>query len=221
MEWWNDIVDWFESETGQLIVYGAIVPFVAIVVGGVVAALITRGALKRLVSQRERETRAAAVAALIAAGHTAARWHTQPPQTREHFETLAQHADVQVRLLPLPGAGLAADWAAHELADMRTNSVSFSFQADQTLTEYRDRLVEWLHRPGKARKLFAADLDRWRYDRAESVDPVVLQQQEWAEQQFTATTHTTPDRAADVPVGSDAETQVLEARTDEPAKSKR
>ena len=40
MQWWNDIVDWFRSETGQLIVFGAIIPFVAIVVAGIVAAAI-------------------------------------------------------------------------------------------------------------------------------------------------------------------------------------
>jgi len=206
MEWWSNLVDWFGSEDGRLIVLGAIIPFVAIVVAGIVAASIGRAAVRRLVGQRERETRAAAVAALIAAGQSATSWHTQPPQTREHFERLASQADVQVRLLPLTGASLAADWAAHELADMRTNSVSFSFQADQTLGEYRDRLVEWLHKPSKARKLFAADLDRWRYDEPAQVDPVVLQQQKWAEEQFTAATHTTPERSAEraLPATSDS-----------------
>ncbi len=205
MQWWNDIVDWFSSDSGQLVVYGAIIPFIAIVVAGLVAAAIGRGAVRRLVGQRDRETRASAVAALIAAGQTAARWHSQPPQTREHFEALAAAADVQVRLLPLNGAPLAADWAAHELADMRTNSISFSFQADQTLREYRDRLVEWLHRPSKAKRLFAADLERWRYDEPTKVDPVILEQQKWAEEQFAAesrsgsATNTTASAAAPAP----------------------
>lgn len=214
MEWWNNLVDWFGSEDGRLIVLGAIIPFVAIVVAGIVAGSIGRAAVRRLVSQRERETRAAAVAALIAAGQSATTWHTQPPQTREHFERLASQADVQVRLLPLTGASLAADWAAHELADMRTNSVSFSFQAEQTLSEYRDRLVEWLHKPSKARKLFAADLERWRYDEPTAVDPVVLQQQQWAEQQFTAATKSTPERAAERPLpGADSHTAAGDSAT--------
>ncbi|WP_181408460.1 hypothetical protein [Schumannella sp. 10F1B-5-1] len=211
MQWWNDLVDWFSSDQGQLVVFGAIIPFIAIVVGAVIAAAIGRGAVKRLVGQRDRETRSAAVAALISAGQTAARWHSQPPQTREHFETLAAAADVQVRLLPLPGAALAADWAAHELADMRTNSVSFSFQADQTLAEYRDRLVEWQAKPGRARKLFAADLDRWRYDEPQKVDPVVLQQQEWAEKQFTAATSEKPEKAAERPIAGTAATTATTA----------
>jgi type II secretory pathway pseudopilin PulG len=187
MQWWNDFVDWFYSDDGQRILVSAVIPFLAIVVAGIVAALIGRGATKRLVAQRDHETRAAAVSALISAGQNAARWHSQSPAAREHAEHLANDADVMVRLLPISGANYAADWAAHQLADMRVNSVSFSYQADQTLAEYRERLVLWLHRPNKGRKLFAADLERWRYEE-QATDPVILEQQQWAENQFTAAT---------------------------------
>ncbi|MFT4030702.1 MAG: hypothetical protein QM675_12580 [Protaetiibacter sp.] len=187
MQWWNDFVDWFYSDDGQRVLVTAVVPFVAIVLAGIIATLIGRGGVKRLVAQRDHETRAAAVTALISAGQNAARWHSQSPAAREHAEHLANDADVMVRLLPISGANYAADWASHQLADMRVNSVSFSYQADQTLSEYRERLVLWLHKPNKGRKMFAADLERWRYeDRA--ADPVIVEQQKWAEEQFTAVT---------------------------------
>lgn len=187
MQWWNDFVDWFYSDNGQRILVTAVIPFLAIVVAGIVAALIGRGATRRLVAQRDHETRAAAVTALISAGQNAVRWHSQSPAAREHAEHLANDADVMVRLLPISGANYAADWASHQLADMRVNSVSFSYQADQTLAEYRERLVLWLHKPTKGRKLFAADLERWRYEE-QGTDPVILEQQQWAENQFTAAT---------------------------------
>lgn len=187
MQWWNSFVDWFYSEDGQRILVTAVIPFVAIVLAGIIGALIGRGAVKRLVAQRDHETRAAAVTALISAGQNAARWHSQSPAAREHAEHLANDADVMVRLLPISGANYAADWAAHQLADMRTNSVSFSYQAEQTLAEYRERLVMWLHRPNKGRKMFAADLERWRYE-DQATDPVILEQQQWAEEQYTAAT---------------------------------
>lgn len=212
MELWNTIVDWFTSSDGQRIVYGAIIPFVAIVVAGLVAALIGRAATRRLAVQRDRETRASAVSALIAVGHTAARWHSQAPAVREHHEALASAADIQVRLLPLSGANLAADWAAHELADMRTNSVSFSFQAEQSLTEYRDRLVEWLHRPGKAKKLFSADLERWRYEEPKAVDPVLLEQQKWAQEQQAQ------NRPAASPAASNPVAAAVQRQKDEAAR---
>ena len=86
MQWWNDFVDWFYSEDGQRILVSVVIPFVAIVVAGFVAALIGRGATRRLVAQRDHETRAAAVTALISAGQNAARWHSQSPAAREHAE---------------------------------------------------------------------------------------------------------------------------------------
>jgi type II secretory pathway pseudopilin PulG len=199
MQWWNDFLDWIRSDAGWKIISTAVIPFVAIVVAGIIGAAIGRGATRRLIAQRDHEARASAVAALVAAGQGAATWHSQGPDAKQHAELLASQADVAVRLLPIAGAGLAADWAQHELREMRTNSVSFSYQAEQTLDEYRDRLVEWLHRPNRAKKLFAADLDRWDY--SDSVaDPVVLEQQRWAEEQYTAVAHQPATPAHDVPL---------------------
>jgi hypothetical protein len=199
MQWWNDFVDWIQTDDGSAVLTGAILPFAAIVVAGVIGAIIGRGATRRLVAQRDRETRASAVAALVSAGRAASTWHSLPPAAKEHSESLAGAADIQVRLLPVSGAGLAADWAEHQLADMRANSVNYTFQADQTLDEYRDVLVTWLRKPGKAKKLFADDLDRWKYDTSQP-DPVALEQQRWAEEQFTAATHTEPEHAPELPL---------------------
>jgi hypothetical protein len=218
MQWWNDILNWVHSVTGHALIVTAIIPFVAIVVAGIVGAAIGRGATRRLIGQRDYETRASAVAALVAAGQGAASWHGQVPASKEHSERLASQADVNVRLLPIPGARLAADWAAHQLREMRTNSVSYSYQAEQTLDEYRDRLVEWLHKPNRAKKLFTADLDRWQY--AESaVDPVVLEQQRWAEEQYTAATHETVDHQPDVPMTAPTAILPGQARADSTATS--
>jgi hypothetical protein len=205
MQWWNDFVDWLRTDDGWAVLTGAVFPFLAILVAGIIGAIIGRGSTRRLVAQRDNETRAAAVAALVTVGKAASVWHSLSPAAKEHSETLAAAADIQVRLLPISGAALAADWAEHQLADMRANSVNYSFQADQTLDEYRDLLVRWLHKPGKAKKLFADDLDRWRYDNSQP-DPVALEQQRWAEEQFTAATHTEPDHAGDVPLLGPAST---------------
>jgi hypothetical protein len=194
MTWWNDLIDWIRSDTGQTVIISVIIPFVAIVVAGIIGAAIGRGATRRLVGQRDHETRASAVTALIQAGQDAAKWHSQSAAAKEHAAHLASEADVMVRLLPISGAGLAADWATHQLSEMRTNSVSYSYAADQTFAEYRDRLVLWLHKPGRAKKLFTNDLQRWKYDDA-GPDPLVVQQQQWAEEQVTAVNHEVPEHA--------------------------
>ena len=164
MQWWNDLVTWLASDDGWRIVSGAVIPFIAIVLAGIIGAAIGRSGVRRLVEQRDRETRVAAVAALVTAGQNAVRWHSQGADAREHAQQVATEAHVAVRLLPVPGADLAADWAAHQLEAMRVNSVNFGLTADGTLGEYQNRLVEWLRHPKRAKNLFSSDLDKWDYE---------------------------------------------------------
>ena len=164
MQWWNDFVDWLASDAGWRILSGAIIPFVSIVLAGIIGAGIGRAGVRRLVDQRDHETRVAAVAALVTAGQNAVRWQSQGADAREHAQQVATEADVAVRLLPVPGADLAADWASHQLEAMRVNSVNFGLQAEDTLSEYQNRLVDWLRHPRKAKRLFSSDLDKWDYD---------------------------------------------------------
>ena len=179
-QWWNDLVSWLGSDEGFRILSATVFPFVAILVAGILAALIARSAVKRLLRHQNRELQASAVSALIGAGRKAAVWSSQSASEKEHVDNQASDAEVRVRLLPLPGASLAADWAVHQLREMKANSASFSFQADQTLQEYRDRLIAWQQRPKRAKRLFKDDLERWRFEQSNSPDPTVALQQEWA-----------------------------------------
>lgn len=180
MQWWNDVLSWFSSNDGQTVITSAIVPFVAILVAGIVAAAIGRGSTKRLLTLNDRENRIAAVATMIGAARRASVWNTLPLPEQQHADHVASEADVRVRLLAVPGSGLAADWATHEIATMKKNSVSFSFQAEQSLIEFRDRMVTWQAKPSRARKLFKADLESWAYDDAQNKSDIVSQQQAWA-----------------------------------------
>jgi hypothetical protein len=182
-EWWNDIVRWFASDDGWAVVTGAILPFLAILAAGIVAGLIARGSTKRLLAQHDRQHKAAAVAALISAGRRFATWNALPATEQEHLEHQSTEASVRVRLLPEPGADLAADWAEHYFSAMRRNSANFSFQAEQDYANLRDGLVAWQAHPRKARKLFGQDLAAWKYESSAEDDVLVARQQEWAEQQ--------------------------------------
>ena len=183
LEWWNGIVHWFNSTDGRSIVTNAILPFLAILVGGIVAGMIARGSTKRLIAQQDRQYKASAVAALIAAGRKAATWSALTAQEKEHVEHMFSEAEVRVRLLPLAGSGLAADWAAHQLDTMKRNSANYSFQSDQDLVDFQDGLVAWQDKPLRARKLFAQDLAAWKYDTPPVEDELSVKQREWAAQQ--------------------------------------
>jgi hypothetical protein len=191
MAWWNDIVAWFNSAAGSRVLLSVILPFIAIVVAGIIGAAIGRGSAQRVLAHQDRELTGAALIALIVVGRKASIWASLGSDEKQHVDSLMSEADIRVRLLPVGGANAAADWAAHELADMKKNSASFSFQAEQDFVDYRDRLLDWQAKPRRAKKLFASDLQQWRY---EDNSPANAAPQEWTP--ATAT----PDATAVLPV---------------------
>ena len=192
MQWWNEILDWFGSDEGRAVMASAVIPFVAIVIAGLVSALIGRGSTKRIIALNDRDNRVSAVATMIGAARRASVWNTLGVTEQQHADHVASEADVRVRLLGVPGSGLAADWAAHEIAEMKKNSVSFSFQAEQSLLDFRDRMVTWQTRPGRAKKLFRTDLELWAYENSQKTNDIVTQQQAWAAAQVSAPTSAAP-----------------------------
>lgn len=198
MNWGNDIIDWLASDEGQQVVATAIVPAVAIVVAGIIAALIGRGSTKRVIAQYQRDALTAAVQGLVLAGRKAASWNAIGTVERVQVDHLIGEAETRIRLLPVPGAALAANWSAHQLEDMKRNSAGFSFQAQQTLAEYRDRLIAWNEKPRRAKKLFGADLERWKYEADPDEQRLVAEQVEWE----TARTNADHERTVGTPAAA-------------------
>ena len=187
MQWWDNFVYWFYSSAGSYILSTVVVPAAAILVAGIIGALIGRGATKRIVSMHEREVRAAATTAMIGAARRFSRWNTLSVPEQQHADHIALECDVRLRLLPIPGASMAADWATHQLGELKKNAVSFSFQADQSLAEFRERLIDWQGHPGRAKKLFRNDLDSWNYEDTLNEQDLVAQQKAWQAQQDAPT----------------------------------
>lgn len=183
MQWWDNFVYWFYSDAGSHVFTTAIVPGAAIIVAGIIGALIGRGSTKRIVSLHDRAERAAAVTAMISAARRAANWNSLSAPEQQQSDHIALECDVRLRLLPLAGASMAAEWASHELAELKKQAISFSFQASQSLKEFKDRLLEWQAHPSRAKKLFKSDLDSWAYEASLSDQDLVAQQKAWEEQQ--------------------------------------
>lgn len=198
MQWWSEFVAWFDSNDGQRVLGTVIIPFVAILAAGLLAAAIARGSTTRLIARHDREVRISAIATMIGAARRAAVWNDLSAPEQAHADHVASEADVRTRLLPVAGASLAANWATHQLASMKRDSVSFSFQAEQSLIEFRDRMVEWQAKPARAKKLFAADLERWSYEDSKSQSEIVAQQEAWA------ATQADPKRPTEAPLYRDS-----------------
>lgn len=195
MQWWDNFVYWFYSDAGSHVITTAILPGVAILVAGIIAALIGRGSTKRIVSLHNRAERAAAVTAMIGAARRAANWNTLSAPEQQLADHVALECDVRIRLLPIAGAAMAAEWATHELTELKKQAVSFSFEATQSLREFKDRLVDWQAHPGRAKKLFKSDLDSWAYEASLTDQELVAQQAAWEAQQSATKTPEPADRS--------------------------
>jgi hypothetical protein len=218
MDWWSSFVDWTGSDRGWQVISDAVIPFVAIVVAGVVAALIGRSATKRVVALQEREARNAAVAGIVSAARKAATWGSLGHDERAYADHLAEDADIRLRLLPVAGSPIAANWAQHEIADIKRNSSTFSFQAEQSLAEFRDRMLEWQARPSRARKLFRYDLERWKFEAPDPDADLINRQQVWNADQVSSTRGRAPGAPAEgttsAPTSADTMTAITSSTSD-------
>lgn len=219
MQWWNSFVQWFTDADTLPVLFGAVVLIVAIVIASVLATWASRSAIKGLVRQRDREQQSAAVATLVDAAIETSTWNSLSPQEQLLVDRAVGQADIQLRLLPVRGSAVAAEWASRQLAEIKLTSGAFGYQSDAVLHEFRDRLLEWQAKPGKTRKIFQSDLERWQ---SQGNRPAALlgEQEAWTPRQ--ARDERTPEAgilspalsraAAPAPLGSEAahvETQRL------------
>jgi F0F1-type ATP synthase membrane subunit c/vacuolar-type H+-ATPase subunit K len=199
MDWWNDLTTWLTAPDTRPILFTAAVIVLAIIVSGLVSASIAKAAVRRLVDQREREQKAVAIAAFIDAATEASVWNSLTPGEQVLADRAVGQADIHVRLLPLKSAPLAADWAAHQLAEMKRNSATFGYELAPALSEFRDRLVDWQNRPSKAKRLFQNDIERWSFAADDSERELVRRQDGWVAEQHQKT-HAAATPAAPEPV---------------------
>ncbi|WP_394552321.1 hypothetical protein ACDF64_15840 [Agromyces sp. MMS24-JH15] len=183
MEWWNDFLTWLDAPSTRPTLFAAGVLFVAVVAAGLLAAWISTGAVRRVVAQRDRELRSNAIATLVDAATEASVWNSLTPQEQVLADRAVGQADVLVRLLPIRGADVAANWSAHQLHELKRASATFGYQLDPAVGEFRDRMVEWQRHPGRAKRGFQNDLVRWRTQRQEPEQDIVDAQDQWVAEQ--------------------------------------
>ena len=186
MQWWTDFNEWLYSDAGWRVISTVIVPFLAIVLSAVIASLIARGFVRKILAREDREDRAAAVAIFIEVARQSTQWANLPTGNQDHAQTLASAASVRLRLLPSHGAAAAAEWAEHQIQKIKDNSASFSMQSEQDYVEFRDRLTEWQHKPKAARRLFAVDLAEFKAADTAVEEDLVERQRQWAAEQAAA-----------------------------------
>lgn len=184
MQWLNDIQDWFLAGENQNTVLTGIILFISMILALVIGALIGSSVSKRHIRSSDEMAKAAVIAALIDAATEASVWNGLSPQEQIMSDRAVGQIDVRVRLMPVKGSAAAADWAAHQLAEMKRTSATFGYQLDPAVAEFRDRLLLWVNNPGRANKIFARDLERWAYQSVQPEAAVAANQDAWVAQQY-------------------------------------
>ncbi|PPG30192.1 hypothetical protein [Rathayibacter sp. AY2B9] len=163
MQWWNEFMSWIRTSDGHQAVFTAAVVLLAVVVGAIVIGSVFRASIARLIRQQDHERKNAVIATLVDAAVDASAWNFLSSPERVLSDRASAQAETHLRLLPVKGSGVAANWAAHELAELKHTSSTGGYQTQASVGEFRDRLVQWRDKPGRARKAFLADLERWRF----------------------------------------------------------
>ncbi|WP_431221065.1 hypothetical protein [Leifsonia xyli] len=210
MQWWNDFVDWLNSPDTQPVIFYAAVLAISVILSGLIAAWIARGAVSGLLSRTDRQQKASAIAALVDAATEASVWNSLTPAEQVLSDRAVGQADIMVRLLPIKSSGIAANWAGHQLAEMKRASATFGYQLDPAIAEFRDRLIEWQNSPRRARRIFQSDLERWRFENTDSERSAIAQQDAWVAQQHHEQ-YATPATAAAPVTPSTAESETAPA----------
>ncbi|PPF15331.1 hypothetical protein [Rathayibacter rathayi] len=163
MQWWNEFLSWIRTSDGYQAVFTAAVVLLAVVIGAVVIGSVFRASIARLIRQQDHERKNAIIATLVDAAVDASAWNILSSPERVLSDRASAQAETHLRLLPVKGSGVAANWVAHELAELKHTSSTGGYQTQASVNEFRDRLVLWRDKPGRARKAFLADLERWRF----------------------------------------------------------
>jgi hypothetical protein len=209
MQLWNDFVSWISNSHNEPVVFATAILLIGIIVSGLLAAWIARGTVRGMLERSERQQKAAAITALVDAATEASVWNSLTPGEQILSDRAVGQADIQVRLLPVKGAVIAANWASHQLADMKRNSATFGYQLDPVVAEFRDRLVEWQNKPSSAKRIFSGDLERWSFESRTPTGEIEAQQDKWVAQQHHErhTAATAPAAPASAPAPATAPAQ--------------
>jgi len=176
---WHVVADWLLSPGGQTIMTTVALPFAAILFAGLLSVLIARASSTRVMQHRDGAEKAAAIAALLAVSRRTTAWTGLAATERDHLDYQLTEATVRLRLLPIAGADLAAEWAGHQIAAIKRNSAALVAEAERGLVALEDGLILWHRRPAQAKRRFTDEIDYLRAGTASVDADLVARQKQW------------------------------------------
>jgi len=169
LDWWNAYLAWAATDDGHAILLTAVVPFVAILIAGLIGALAAKAGISRLVSRQDREQKAAVIASALASTRRAGSWAQLSLSEQDHLDYTIAEAFAHLRMIPAKGSDLAAEWGSLKARVVKQKSMMGPTAAEPEVRDLEDWLILWHRHPGKAAQHFRDDLETLRYAAAQPV----------------------------------------------------
>lgn len=179
LEWWQALVRWLNTAGGQEFLTTVALPFVAILTAGLLAVLIARASSTRLMRHRDNSEKAAAIAGLLAVCRRVTIWTSLSSAERDHLDYQITESTVRLRLLPIAGADLAAEWSQSMVSTIKRNSAALIDEAEKGLADLENGLILWYRRPGLAKKQFKTELPYLTIESTSLDHDLVARQKQW------------------------------------------
>lgn len=179
LEWWQAFVRWLGTAGAQELLTTVVLPFVAILTAGLLAVLIARASSTRLMHHRDKSEKAAAIAGLLAVCRRVTVWTSLSSVERDHLDYQITESTVRLRLLPIGGADLAAEWSQAMIVQIKRNSAALIDEAERGLTELENGLILWYRKPRLAKKQFTTELPYLRTEVTALDHDLVARQKQW------------------------------------------
>jgi len=159
----SDLASWLTSPDNFGTLVSAAASMVALILGLIFGGLIVSSQAGKLTRTADEHAKATVVAEVLDATNEIAVFASLPAAAQVASDRVITRVDVHLRVLPVQGAGVIADWAGHQLAELKRASAVGVTAAQTTLDGVRDRLVLWIYNPKRAAKLCQRDMERWSF----------------------------------------------------------
>jgi hypothetical protein len=166
----TDVATWISDPDN----FGALVAIastlVALILGLIIGGIIVSNHAGKQQRTMDEHAKSVVIADVLDCTNEVSIWGQLSPAGQAASDRAVSRADIRLRVLPVQGAGAVADWAGHQLNEMKRNSTTGA-PLQTVVDQFRDRLVLWLYNPKRAAKQCARDLERWAFVAGPAPEP--------------------------------------------------
>lgn len=158
----TDVASWISDPDNFGVLVSIASTLVALILGLIIGGIVVSNHAGKQQRTMDEHAKSVVIADVLDCTNEVSVWGQLSPAGQAASDRAVARADIRLRVLPVQGAGALADWAGHQLNEIKRNSTTGA-PLQTVVDQFRDRLVLWLYNPKRAAKQCARDLERWAF----------------------------------------------------------